>query len=276
MIQDWFSESRADDDDAVSPFDTSVARQARIYNYLLGGKDNFTADRQAAAQAISAFPGLVAWARRNRAFLGRTVRFLVAQAGVRQFLDIGTGLPTGENTHEVAQRLAPESRVVYVDNDPVVLVHAQALLTSRPEGATAQVKADLRDPGGILDAAAATLDLTQPVAVMLLAVLHVVPDADDPWAIVSRLMSALPAGSYLVISHPASDIHPEAMAEVTRLFNRRLGSVAFGGRTRDEVARFFAGLQLIEPGIVSAPQWRPEGGLGTGVDPSYAAVARKP
>jgi hypothetical protein len=262
-------------DDEISPFDTTVARQARIYDYLLGGKDNFAADREAATQAIAAFPGLVTWARQNRAFLARAVRYLVSEAGIRQFLDIGTGLPTADNTHEVAQRISPETRVVYVDNDPVVLVHAQALLTSRPEGATAYIKADLRDPDAILAEAAATLDFTKPVALMLLAILHVIPDADDPWGVVGRLMAALPSGSYLVISHPANDIHPEAIAEMTKRFNRRLGNVVSAGRTRGQVARFFTGLDLIEPGIVSTPKWRPEG-IEPADDPAYAAVGRKP
>jgi trans-aconitate methyltransferase len=260
----------------ASPIDTSVARQARIYDYLLGGKDNFAADREAAEQAIAAFPGLVTWARRNRAFLARAVSYLVAEAGVRQFLDIGTGLPTANNTHEVAQRIAPETRVVYVDNDPVVLIHAQSLLNSAPEGATAFVQADLRDPEAILARAADTLDLSRPVALMLLAILHVIPDADDPWGMVGRLMAGLAPGSYLVISHPARDIHPEQVAEMTKRFNQRLGSVVSAGRTRDEVARFCAGLDLVEPGIVSTPRWRPGAGVSPADDPAYAAVARKP
>jgi hypothetical protein len=275
MSQGRFTE-HPDDSAEISPFDTSVARQARIYNYLLGGKDNFAADREAAKQAIAAFPGLAAWARNNRAFLARAVRYLGSEAGVRQFLDIGTGLPTAENTHEVAQRIAPESRIVYVDNDPVVLVHAQALLTSSPEGATAYIKADLRDPETILEAAAATLDFTRPVALMLLAILHVIPSADDPWAIVGRIMAALPSGSYLAISHPASDIHADQIAEMTERLNRRIGNVVSAGRTREEVARFFAGLDLVEPGIVPAPQWRPAAGPYQPEDPSYAALGRKP
>jgi hypothetical protein len=260
----------------ASPIDTSVARQARIYDYLLGGKDNFAADREAAEQAIAAFPGLATWARRNRAFLARAVNYLVADAGVRQFLDIGTGLPTANNTHEVAQRIAPETRVVYVDNDPVVLIHAQSLLNSAPDGATAYIQADLRDPEAILARAAETLDLSRPVALMLLAILHVIPDADDPWAVVGRLTAALPSGSYLVISHPARDIHPEQVAEMTKRFNQRLGSVVSAGRTRDEVARFFTGLHLVEPGIVSTPRWRPGSGVEPAEDPAWAAVGRKP
>ncbi|HTW01015.1 MAG TPA: SAM-dependent methyltransferase [Streptosporangiaceae bacterium] len=260
----------------ASAVDTSVARQARIYDYLLGGKDNFAVDREAADQALAAFPGLVTWARQNRAFLARAVNYLVADQGIRQFLDIGTGLPTASNTHEVAQRIAPETRVVYVDNDPVVLVHAQSLLVGTPEGATAYIQADLRDPETILAQARQTLDFSRPVALMLLAILHVIPDDDDPWDVVGRLMAALPSGSYLVISHPARDIHPEQIAEMTNRFNQRLGSVVSHGRTRDEVARFFAGLDLVEPGIVSTPRWRPGTGLDPAEDPAYAVVARKP
>ncbi|HUA27303.1 MAG TPA: SAM-dependent methyltransferase [Streptosporangiaceae bacterium] len=260
----------------ASAIDTTVARQARIYDYLLGGKDNFAADREAAEQAIAAFPGLVTWARRNRAFLARAVNYLVADAGIRQFLDVGTGLPTASNTHEVAQRIAPETRVVYVDNDPVVLVHAQSLLNSSPDGATAYIQADLRDPETILAQAAETLDFSRPVALMLLAILHVIPDADDPWGVVARLVAGLPSGSYLVISHPARDIHPEQIAEMTKRFNQRLGSVRSEGRTREEVERFFAGLELVEPGIVSTPRWRPGPGVEPTDDPAYAVVARKP
>ena len=191
-----------------SRIDTSTAHSARIYNYWLGGKDNFPADREAAQAAMAANPGIVADVRANRAFLARAVRYLVAEAGTRQFLDIGTGLPTADNTHEVAQAVAPESRVVYVDNDPVVLTHARALLSSTPEGAAAFLDADLREPELILKSAARTLDLGQPVALMLLIILHLIPDAEHPEQIVARLMNALPAGSYLVLSHPARDVQP--------------------------------------------------------------------
>ena len=262
--------------DSAQQLDTTVAHQARIYDYLLGGKDNFAADREAAEQAIAAFPGLAAWARQNRAFLARAVRYLVAEAGIRQFLDIGTGLPTTDNTHEVAQRIAPEARVVYVDNDPVVMVHAKALLTSSPEGATDYINADLRDADAIVEAARATLDFSRPIAVMLLAILHVVSDADDPWAIVARIMAAVPSGSYLVISHPGRDMYAAEIAEMTKRFNQRLGGVMSRGRTRDEVARFFGGLDLVEPGIVPTPRWRPDPGVEPPADPAYAAMARKP
>jgi S-adenosyl methyltransferase len=237
--------------------DTGTAHSARIYNYWLGGKDNFPADRDAAEAAMAANPGIVADVRANRAFLARAVRYLVAEAGIRQFLDIGTGLPTADNTHEVAQAVAPESRVVYVDNDPIVLTHARALLSSTPEGVTAYLDADLREPDVILKSAARTLDLSQPVALMLLIILHLIPDAEHPEKIVARLMSALPNGSYLVLTHPASDIQPAAMAEMTRRVNERMRGTMATLRTRDEIASFFSGLQLAEPGMVQPQQWRP-------------------
>jgi hypothetical protein len=275
---DWLTSPIAEDDHHLVQIDTTVAHQSRIYDYLLGGKDNYAADREAADRALEAFPGLRAWARNNRAFLARAVRFLVAEAGIRQFLDIGTGLPTAENTHEVAQRLIPATRICYVDNDPAVLLHARALLTSHPDGRCAYMDADFRDPAAILAGAAETLDLSDPVAVMLLAILHVIPDSDDPWGIVARIMGALPSGSYLVISHPASDIVAAGVAEeVARRFNERMGSVQSRARSRDEVARFFTGLELVPPGIVQTPQWRPEPGSSLpGAEPAYAAVARKP
>ena len=190
----------------TGPFDPTVAHSARIYDYWLGGKDNFAADREAAEQAIAANPGIVFDVRANRAFLARAVGYLADDRGIRQFLDLGTGLPTASNTHEVAQAVAPESRIVYVDSDPIVLAHARALLTSSSEGATAYLDADLRDLDRIRSAAAQTLDFSKPVAVMMLIVLHLIPDSDDPYGIVKRLMDSLVPGSYLVIAHPASDI----------------------------------------------------------------------
>jgi hypothetical protein len=269
------------DGDPPVKIDTTVAHQARIYNYLLGGKDNFAVDREAADRAIEAFPGLGVWARNNRAFLGRAVRYLVAEAGVHQFLDIGTGLPTANNTHEVAQRIEPSVRVCYVDNDPIVLTHARALLTSHPAGVTDYVHANFQNPDRILAEAARMLDFTQPIAVMLLAILHVIPDSEDPsqdpFQIVRRIMDAVPPGSFLVISHPASDVDPEQAAEIARRFNQRMGSVRSSGRSREEVARFFTGLDLVPPGIVITPQWRPEpAALPPDPEPAYAAVARKP
>ena len=191
----------------VSGLDTSVAHPARVYDYWLGGKDNFAADREAAERVLAVAPGLRYRVRANRAFLGRASRYLAAEAGIRQFLDIGTGIPAADNTHEVAQRAAPDARVVYVDNDPIVLLHAQALLRSTPEGATDYLQADLRDPGTILDRAATLLDFGQPVAVMLLGVLHLVQDAEDPWGIVAGLMAAMPAGQ-LPDDLPSRHRHP--------------------------------------------------------------------
>lgn len=261
--------------------DTTVAHQARIYNYLLGGKDNFAVDREAAAKSLEVFPGFRAWARSNRAFLSRAVRYLVTEAGVREFLDIGTGLPTADNTHEVSQRIEPSSRICYVDNDPTVLVHARALLTSDPAGKTDYVHADLRNVDGILSAAAGTLDFDRPIAVMLLAILHAIHDDDDPWAIVGRIMAAVPPGSFLVISHPASDLRSTAfdVTELTKRLNKGMGGTRMRARSRDEVARFFTGLELVPPGIVPTPQWRPDPEQGLPEDntnSAYAAVGRKP
>jgi S-adenosyl methyltransferase len=259
--------------------DTTVAHQARIYDYLLGGKDNYAVDRDAALQSMEVYPGFRAWARNNRAFLSRAVRYLVAEAGVRQFLDIGTGLPTGDNTHEVAQRIEPSTRICYVDNDPTVLAHARALLTSDPAGVTDYIHADLRDLDRILGGAAKILDFGQPVAVMLLAILHAIQDDDDPWGIVSQIMAALPAGSFLVISHPASDLQPTFdLRELTKRINERTGAVQMHARSRDEIARFFTGLDLVPPGIVSTPDWRPdpEQNLPEDRNSAYAAVGRKP
>jgi hypothetical protein len=237
--------------------DTSVAHMARVYDYWLGGKDNFAVDRAAGDQAIAANPGILRDVRANRAFLARAVHYLAAECGIRQFLDIGTGIPTANNTHEVAQSVAPECRVVYVDNDPVVLAHARALLTSEPEGATAYIDADLRDTRTILDSAAQTLDFRQPIAVTLLAILHLIPDEDAPAQLIATLMAAVPSGSYLALSHPASDIRPEAVAEMARRVNARLGPARGTMRNQAEVARFFDGLTLVEPGVIQPQWWRP-------------------
>jgi O-methyltransferase involved in polyketide biosynthesis len=238
-------------------FDARVAHPARVYDYWLGGKDNFEADRIAGEATIAAYPAIRASARANRAFLARSVRYLAAEAGIRQFLDIGTGLPTASNTHEVAQSVSPDSRIVYVDNDPLVLSHARALLTSSPEGVTAYLDADLRDTDRILKLAAGTLDFTRPVAIMLLAILHYIPDLDEAQRIVARLVDAVPPGSYLVISHAASDISPEQMAEMIKRMNEHLAEGNHVGRTRDVVAQFFADVDLVEPGVVKVTEWRP-------------------
>ena len=270
----------ADDASALSGvdtgLDTSVSHSARIWNYWLGGKDNYEADRIAGDRVAEMLPIIVTQARADRAFLGRAIRYLAGEAGLRQFLDIGTGIPAAGNTHEVAQRVAPDTHVVYVDNDPIVLLHAEALLRSTPEGATDYVQADLRDPSTILDRGAALLDFGQPVAVMLLGVLHLIQDAEDPWGIVARLMAAMPPGSYLTISHPAIDIH-QSQANAQRIYNERVATPQTL-RTREQVARFFTGLELVDPGLVQVHQWRPDPGdlIPEGTVSAHGAVARKP
>ncbi len=257
-------------------FDTSVAHVARVYNYWLGGKDNFAADRAAAEQAISAFPDIVHSARANRAFLRRAVTYLAGTAGIRQFLDIGTGIPSANNTHEVAQSVAADCRIVYVDNDPVVLAHARALLTSTPEGATDYIDADLRNAEQILAKAAETLDFSKPVAVMLMAILQHLSDENDPYEVVARLVAAVPSGSYLALSHPARDIHAAEMAEMAKRLNQMMAEkVTF--RSESEVAPFFAGLELLEPGMTNVPDWRPETAEEASSPAAlWAGVARKP
>jgi S-adenosyl methyltransferase len=238
-------------------FDTGVAHLARVYDYWLGGKDNYAADREAGDQAIQAYPDIVFSVRANRAFLARAVRYLAREEGIRQFLDIGTGIPTANNTHEVAQSVAPDCRVVYVDNDPVVLSHARALLTSQPEGATDYIAADLRDTQKILVQAARTLDFSRPVAVMLIAIMHAIADDEDPYAIVATLMEAVPAGSYLALSHVASDIVPAQAADMIGRLNRLMYERTTPRRQAD-VAHFFDGLAVVEPGVVRVQQWRPD------------------
>jgi hypothetical protein len=256
-------------------FDTSVAHSARVYNYWLGGKDNFAADREAAERALAVLPGLRFAVRANRAFLARSVRFLASYAGIRQFLDIGTGIPTADNTHEVAQSVAPESRIVYVDNDPVVLNHARALLTSSPEGACAYIDADLRDPETILAQVIGILDFSLPVALMLVGILHLIEDADDPPGIVSRLVAALPLGSYLTISHPASDITPEETETVKHQLNKSMAQRSTY-RRREQVTALFDGLDLVDPGVVTVAKWRPDSEIEA-ASPTFAwaGVARK-
>ena len=258
------------------PFDTNVAHVARVYNYWLGGKDNFAADRAAGEQAIRAFPEIGLSARSNRAFLARAVRFLAGEGEVRQFLDIGTGIPTANNTHEVAQSVAPAARIVYVDNDPVVLSHARALLTSDPAGATDYIDADLRDPQHVLAQAGGLLDFSRPVALMLMAVLQHLDDEDSPYRIVRTLVDALPPGSYLAMSHPAKDINAEAMARMADSLNKMMAEkVTF--RDRSAVARFFDGLDLVEPGLVQASKWRPTSDSEAASPAAlWGGVARKP
>jgi hypothetical protein len=270
---------KADDSPGAAAlgFDTSVAHPARIWDYFLGGKDNFTADRVAAQGVLEVMPAMAMVARAGRAFLAAAVHYLATDGGIGQFLDIGTGLPTANNTHEVAQRANEQARIVYVDNDPIVLSHARALLTSGPGGKTAYVDADIRDTGRVLAEAARTLDFTQPVAVMLLAVLHFVPDGDEPYKITAKLMDALPAGSFLVLSHATSDIQSGPVAAGTERYNQR-SAIPITPRTRAQVSRFFDGMQIIDPGVVPLGQWHP--GAPQQFDspglPTYCAVGRKP
>ncbi|MFF7867512.1 SAM-dependent methyltransferase [Streptomyces qaidamensis] len=237
--------------------DSSKAHPARVYDVFLGGKDHYPADRNAAAAALAANPRGYLDVRHNRDFLRRAVTALVEQDGIRQFLDIGTGLPTAENVHQIAQRLAPESRVVYVDNDPVVLAHARALLTSGPEGRTDYIDADLRDPARILEQAAKTLDFDRPVALCLVAILHFVAD-EEAYPLVSGLLDELPDGSRLVLSHLTEDLNPENIRAVQRTYTER--GFTFVLRSRADVERFFTenGLEITDPGVVPAHRWRPD------------------
>ncbi len=234
---------------------TEVPHSARLWNYWLGGKDNFASDRAAGDEIARRLPSIIDMAVADRAFLGRMVRHLVAERGIRQILDIGTGLPTADNTHQVAQSIAPDTRVVYVDNDPLVLVHARALLTSTPEGATEYIEADLNDPDTIIAAARRTLDFSRPVAVTLLGILHFILDDDAARAVVARLVDALPSGSYLV-QCDGTDSSPAYIAAIERY--RDSGGVPYNVRTHEQIAGFYEGLELVEPGVVNIPEWRPE------------------
>ncbi len=257
--------------------DTSVAHTARVWNYWLGGKDNYLVDQEVGQRICAQMPEIVDIARAVRGFLVRAVRYLAGEVGIRQFLDIGTGLPTANNTHEVAQATAPECRIVYVDNDPLIMAHARALLTSNPQGATDYLHADLRDPDTILAKAARTLEFTQPIALMLLGIVEHILDNDEAYAIVHRLLDALPSGSYLVMSDPTTDIGGEVMAEAIRLWNEN-AAPPITGRSRQEFAHFFDGLELLEPGIVSPSLWRPEpSDVGTPAEVfQLCGVGRKP
>jgi hypothetical protein len=276
MTSDETPDEAAADEARTRAFDTSVAHQARMYDYLLGGKDNYAADRAAVEQQLAISPDVAFSARANRAFLGRAVRYLAAEAGIRQFLDIGTGIPTAGNTHQVAQAIAPETRVVYVDYDPVVLAHARALLTSHPAGVTDYIDADLRDTGTILSHAAELLDFTEPVAVTLIAILHVIPDSDDPYGIVATLMDAVPPGSYLAISHMASELLSREARERLEHHSGATMQQPLTARTREQMARFFDGLDLAAPGLVPVEEWRPDPGTGDmGESVLWCAVGRK-
>jgi hypothetical protein len=256
-------------------FDVSVAHIARVYNYWLGGKDHFAADRAAGDATIEVYPGIRLSAQANRAFLARAVRYLAGTEGIRQFLDIGTGLPTANNTHEVAQAVAPASRIVYADNDPLVLAHARALLTSSPEGATAYLDADLRDTGKILEQAAATLDLGQPVAIMLIAILHYIPDLAEARDIVARLLDAVPPGSFVAISHAGSDLFPTEIAAFEKNLNEHLPSDRHVARPREEVELFFAPMTLLTPGVVRVSEWRPDNAAPPAHTTLWGGVGRK-
>jgi S-adenosyl methyltransferase len=275
------SQGQGTDTDPELPpeINTNVAHHARVYDYWLGGKDNFPADRALAELMIQAVPNMRAMAAANRAFLGRAVRYLAGEAGVRQFLDIGTGIPTSPNVHEVAQAIAPETRVVYVDNDPIVLAHARALLTSQDGGETAFIMADLREPKTILDhpTLAATLDLGQPVAVLFIGLLMYFRDSDtpNPFEMVATVMEPMPSGSYLAITHPTPDFNAEETANAVAA--AEAAGITLVPRTQADVERFFAGLEVVDPGVTPMLAWRPD------VPPEdpraayyWAGVARKP
>ena len=255
--------------------DTSVPHSARVWNYWLGGKDNYPIDRAVGEQVRDVYPEIIDIARESRAFLGRAVRFLAGEAGIRGFLDIGTGLPTADNTHEVAQQVAPDARIVYVDKDPLVLMHARALLTSTPDGRTAYVDADVHDPDTILAAAARTLDLTRPVALMMLGILGNVADTGEAHSIVKRLVDAVPAGSYLVVNDGTSRTD-KANAAAAREASRRREEAGdpYYARTPEQIAQFLDGLHLVAPGVVSTSLWRPAPGTTPTAIGSYCGVAR--
>ncbi|MEV7994027.1 SAM-dependent methyltransferase [Streptomyces sp. NPDC086077] len=261
----------------MTAIDTSKPHPARMYDWYLGGKDNYPVDEEMGRQMLALDPRVPVMARVNRAFMHRATRWL-ATNGVRQFLDIGTGIPTEPNLHQVAQSVAPDARVVYCDNDPIVLAHAAALLRGTPEGVTEYLQADVRDPATIIEGAAKVLDLSRPVALSLVALLHFVPDADGAHELVSELLAVLPSGSYLMMTHATADFTPEESAAATEQL--RAAGVTLALRSRDEFADFFGGLELVEPGVVVVPEWRPElgepvPGQDDGVIPGYGAVGRK-
>jgi SAM-dependent methyltransferase len=253
------------------PFAPDVAHPARVYNCWIGGKDHFPADRQAANRVAHCRPQVISGARANRAFLARAVRYLTAERGIRQFLDIGPGLPAPGNTHDIAQEINPSSQVVYADNDPLVLTHARGLMASDPRGACAYLEADLRDPAHILREAAATLDFTQPAAILLVAVLHFIPDADDPAAIVGELAEALAPGSFVAISHLTADFAPEQVTSGIAAYNS-LVSTEITARTHEQLTTLFSGLSLVPPGVVPVSEWRPVMGFRPQPADMYAGL----
>ncbi|MDX2689821.1 SAM-dependent methyltransferase [Streptomyces scabiei] len=258
--------------------DTSRPHPARMYDWYLGGKDNYPVDEAMGRQMLALDPRVPVMAQVNRAFMHRSTRWL-AENGVRQFLDIGTGIPTEPNLHQVAQRVAPDATVVYCDNDPIVLAHAAALLRGTPQGRTEYLQADVRDPHAIIEGAAKVLDLTRPVALSLIALLHFVPDQDGAHTLLRRLMSHLPSGSYLVVTHATADFTPEESKAATEKL--KAAGVTLALRSREEFTRFFDGLELIDPGVEVPQHWHPElgepvPGQDDGIIPGYGAVARKP
>ncbi|MFA1548962.1 SAM-dependent methyltransferase [Actinomadura chokoriensis] len=250
------SDVRSGESQQPSNVDSSVPHTARVWNYWLGGKDNYIVDRELGDQIQAVLPDIVASARADRGFLGRAVGHLAGEAGLRQFLDLGTGLPTAGNTHEVAQGIAPEARIVYVDNDPLVLTHAQALLTSTPEGATDYIESDAREPEKILEQAAATLDFGRPVAIMMLGILNFITDDDQAHQVVDRLLDAVPSGSHLAIAHPTGEVDGEAAQQAVDMSNQA-GVAPMRLRSRAELESFFDGMEILEPGVVSCSRWRP-------------------
>ncbi|MFI7616613.1 SAM-dependent methyltransferase [Nonomuraea terrae] len=257
----------------VARIDTSVPHPARVWNYWLGGKDNYAPDREVGEEIVKVMPDLPVNARAEREFIGRAVRHLAAECGIDQFLDVGTGIPAADNTHEVAQRVNPGARIVYVDNDPIVLAHARALLTSTPEGASDYIDADLREPAAIVRAAARTLDLSRPTALMLMGVLEFVPGAEQAHSCVRTLLDALPSGSYLAIAH---SVRSPSMEDAAAQWNAS-GATPLTLRTSEQLGAFFDGLDLVEPGLVSLPRWRPEAGTSYQDREvfQYGAVGRK-
>ncbi|HET7013156.1 MAG TPA: SAM-dependent methyltransferase [Streptosporangiaceae bacterium] len=276
MTLNWPDATEGSGIGELPEFDTSIANAARMWNYWIGGKDNFRADREAGDRVLEAMPALPLVARLLRRFLVTSVQDLSA-AGVRQFLDIGTGLPTADNTHEVAQRSAPESRIVYVDHDPVVMSHARALLTSSAEGMTDYIQADFRNWAAISEGARRTLDFSRPIAVLLIAVLHFIGDAEDPHKMIAEVMADLAPGSYLVIAHAASDIGAATAAAMARNYNAT-SSLTITPRDRETVTRFFDGLEMTGPGLMPLSQWQGPGSAVT-VEPGlscYCGIAVKP
>jgi hypothetical protein len=284
-MSDSTSWTMRDPDDNAEPVDLHTDRPhpARVYDYMLGGKDNFEADRKAAEQALAVNPTGRAGPLENRAFMVRAVRYLAAEAGIRQFLDIGTGIPTSPNVHEVAQSAAPASRIAYADNDPVVLAHARALMNSGPDGRTVYIDGDMRVPDSILNAPALSeiLDLSLPVGLLLIAVLHLIDDAQEAYGYCRRYVAAMPSGSYLVVTHLSDDLAPERIRNVSQSMRQR--GMTLVPRSKAGIERFFDGLDLVEPGLELAHRWRPDPGTVSGSHPGYdadvsiySAVARKP